>query len=85
MASGRIGTSRHADLLPLDSLRSEWYLDAFRGACDHGGSGQVLLAALWYHSVRLRHHRVVVARLLCLQFDVLVSVAVIRPGILIPG
>lgn len=72
--------SCHVGLLSLRALRSEWYLDAFLGGSDYGGSGQVLRAALWYHSVRLRHHRMVVARLLCLQFDALVSVTVIRPG-----
>lgn len=72
--------------MPLDSLRSEWYLRAFRGGCDYGGSGQVLRAALWYHSVRLRcHHALVARRLLRLQFCVWVSAAVTRPGISVPG
>ena len=80
------GTSRRADLLPLDSLRSEWYLRAFRRGCDYGGSGQVLRAALWYHAVRLRcHHAMVARRLLRLQFCVWVPAAVTRPGIPVPG
>ena len=66
------------------SFRSEWYLRAFRRGCDYGGSGQVLRAALWYHSVRFRHHCVVVARLLCLQFCVLVPAAATRPVIPAP-
>lgn len=86
MVSKGPGTSRHAGLMPLDSLRSEWYLRAFRGGCDYGGSGQVLRAALWYHSVRLRcHHALVARRLLNLQFCVWVSAAVTRPGIPVPG
>lgn len=67
MASGRLGTSRHAGLLPLGSLRSEWYLRAFRWGCDYGGSGYVLRVPLWYHPARLRHHRVVV--LACYVFS----------------
>jgi hypothetical protein len=51
-----------------------------------GGSGQVLRAAFWYHSVRLRcHHALVARRLLRLQFCVWVSAAVTRPGIPVPG
>lgn len=77
---------RHAGLLPLGSLGSEWYLRAFRGGCDYGGSGQVLRVAFWYHSVRLRcHHAMVARRLLRLQFCVWVSAAVTRPGIPVPG
>ena len=84
--SRELGTSRRADLLPLGSLRSEWYLGAFRGGCDYGGSGQVLLAALWYHSVRLRHdHAMVDRRLFRLQFRAWVSAAIAIPGIPIPG
>ena len=68
------------------SLRSEWCLRAFRGGCDYGGSGQVLRAAFWYHSVRLRcRHALVARRLLRLQFCVWVSAAVTRPGIPVPG
>lgn len=85
MVSKGPGTSRHAGLMPLDSLRSEWYLRAFRGGCDYGGSGQVLRAALWYHSVRLRHHRAAGARLHGVQFCVWVSAAIAIPGIPIPG
>ena len=62
--------------MPLDSLRSGRYLRAFRGGCDYGGSGQVLRAALWYHSVRLRHHRAVGARLHGVQFCVWVSAGI---------
>lgn len=85
MASGRIGTSRHASLLPMDSLGSEWYLRALRGGCDYGGSGQGLRAALWYHAVRLRHHRVVGARLHGVQLCVWVSAAIAIPGIPVPA
>ena len=86
MASGRLGICRHAGLLPLGSLGSEWYLRAFRGGCDYGGSGQALRAALWYFSVRLRHHHAMVARrLLRLQFCVWTSAALAIPGIPIPG
>ena len=68
------------------SVRAEWYLRAFRGGCDYGGSGQVLRAALWYHSVRLRgHHAMVAPRLLRLQCCVWVSAAIVIPGISILG
>ena len=67
------------------SVRAEWYLRAFRGGCDYGGSGQVLRAALWYHSVRLRHHRAVGARLHGVQFCVWVSAGIAIPGIPVPG
>lgn len=67
------------------SMRSEWYLRAFRGGCDYGGSGQVLRAALWYHSVRLRCHRAVGARLHGVQFCVWVSAAIAILGIPRPG
>lgn len=53
-----LGASRHAGRLRLGYLRAEWHLGAFREGCDYGGSGQLSRAALWYHSVRLRHHHV---------------------------
>ena len=67
-------------------LRSGRYLRAFRGGCNYGGSGQVLRAALWYHSIRLRrHHAMLARRLLRLQFCVWVSAAISIPGDSHPG